>query len=334
MFGEIRVRFYEPSLAAEWKAFLANSNNGTLFHDLDFLAYHPADRFRQHNITFHRSGRLIALLPAAIETEADGREFLKSPYGASIGGLVLPAVLKTAEMLEIVERLQDYVAARGLAGVELRIGPSAYQREPNELQPFSLMVRGFTLVHRWLLYMVPLGGPRETLLERLLSKGKRYGVRAKLRKGLAPREADADKLEEFYRLLTASRARLQTRPTHTYAELADLIHRLPERVRLFLCAYEGMEIAGVLAFMLNDVVADAFYICDSHEHRELRGTGVLMAHVVERMAAEGLRYLDLGPSVSDTHFNRGVVSFKEEFGAQGFCRDTWRWERPARCAGQ
>lgn len=34
------IRPYGPEDAIAWKALLAQSNNATLFHDLDFLAYH------------------------------------------------------------------------------------------------------------------------------------------------------------------------------------------------------------------------------------------------------------------------------------------------------
>ncbi len=322
----ISIQPYESSQATEWKTFLSRSNNGTLFHDLDFLAYHPADRFQVRNLLFYESSRLVALLPSAIEMEADGRRFLKSPYGASIGGFVLPPALKVGTMLQIVKELQSYVIAQGLAGLELRIGPNAYLRQPDDLVPFSLMAQRFTLAHRWLLFMVPLEGPRDTLLDRLLSKAKRYDVRANMKKGLQPREVGAGKLDDFLRLLSETHARLGTCTTHSREELADLLGRLPGRVRLFLCAYEGTEIAGVMVFMLNNIVANTFYICESEAHKKLCGPAVLIAHIIEQMAIEGLRYVDLGPSVSDVHFNRGVVFFKEGFAARGFCRETWRWE--------
>lgn len=34
------IRPYRPEDATAWKALLADSNNATLFHDLEFLAYH------------------------------------------------------------------------------------------------------------------------------------------------------------------------------------------------------------------------------------------------------------------------------------------------------
>jgi hypothetical protein len=321
----IRVERYKPTRATEWKQFLANSNNGTLFHDLDFLNYHRPGKFETHHLLFLENDILRALLPAAIEVD-DGNLFLKSPYGASIGGFVLPSDLKVGTMLQIVRELQNYVLAQGLTGIELRIGPSTYLHSPDDLVSFSLMANRFALSHRWLLFMAPIEGPPETLLDRLLSKTKRYDVRANLKKGLQPREVDSGRLDDFFGLLSDTYERFGRLPTHSREELADLLSRVPGKLRLFLCAYEGIEIAGILLFVLNNIVANTFYICESEAHKKLCGPAVLVAHIIEKMAIEGFRYLDLGPSVSDIHLNQGVVFFKEGFGTRGFCRETWRWD--------
>jgi hypothetical protein len=277
---------------------------------------------------FYESGELIALLPAAIMTESDGRRFLKSPYGASIGGFVLPCGIGAAIVLDLVNQLQAYVVDLGLDGIEMRIGPSVYLRSPNNLLDFSLMARGFRLVKRWLLHIVPLGAPRTGFTDELFSKSKRYDVRSNLEKGLRPREVPANRINDFYDLLLETLSWHRSTPTHQKHEIEDLFRRVPGRVRLFLCAYEGVEVAGVLVFMLNELVAYTFYICNSYEHRNLCGPAVLIAHILERLAEEGLRYLDLGPSTfDDFSLNSGVAFFKEGLAAQGFCRDTWQWER-------
>ena len=41
----LRVEPLRPGEELAWAEFLAASENGTLFHDLQFLAYHPTGRF-------------------------------------------------------------------------------------------------------------------------------------------------------------------------------------------------------------------------------------------------------------------------------------------------
>jgi hypothetical protein len=326
---KIRVQPCHSSQAAEWKAFLTRSNNGVLFHDLDFLAYHPPDRFQVHNLMFYESDRLIALLPAAVEVEADGRRFLKSPYGASVGGLVLPPRLSVGTALELVSRLKNFAAAQRLQGIEMRIGPNVYLQEPNDLLSFSLMVSGFQLTHRWLSFVIPIGAAGPIPAAELLSSRMMRYVRANQKQGLSPREVEVDRLDDFYRILVENWARHRAWPTHDKSELARIFELVPGRVRLFLCAYHEAEIAGALVFVLNDRAAYTMYLCQSDQDRELHAPPVLMAYIIDRLARDGLKCLDMGPSASDQHLNSGTVFFKQSLGAQGFCRDTWRWESQA-----
>jgi hypothetical protein len=96
-------------------------------------------------------------------------------------------------------------------------------------------------------------------------------------------------------------------------------------VRIHLAMQDGVPIAGLLVFRLTPYVANAFYICRSSQQSGQHGAAFIIADTMERLAREGFRYLDLGPSASDLNFNKGVAFFKEGLGAFGQCRDRWRW---------
>jgi hypothetical protein len=276
---------------------------------------------------FRQDGEWLALLPAAIVVGDDGRKFVTSPFGASIGGFVLPLGQSVETTLTLVGRLKQHAASSTLDGVEMRLGPSIYMREPNENLGFALSANGFQLVRRWISHAVPLVKNPDDTSSRF-KRGKQRDIRAGLRRGLNPREAAVDKLAVFYELLTATKTRQGAKPTHSQEELADLFCRVPGRLRLFLCEKDGRELAGVLVFVLNDVAGFTFYICQDESNNGTFATTVLVAHVAQKLGAEGLRWLDLGPSSFDDYsLNSGLAFFKEGFGAHGFCRDTWRWDR-------
>ena len=92
----IEVRELEPGGQAAWKRFVEESNNGTLFHDLDFLAYHPPGKFRTCHLVFSEAGETIAVMPAAVE---DG--ILKSPYGASVEGWCCPPAIPRRKRVKL-----------------------------------------------------------------------------------------------------------------------------------------------------------------------------------------------------------------------------------------
>src|ERR1700740_2881334 len=82
------IRPYRPEDADAWKTFLGDSNNGTLFHDLDFLAYHPPGKYDFRHLIASRANGIEALIPGAVSKDG----VFVSLAGASIGG---PAVKKT-----------------------------------------------------------------------------------------------------------------------------------------------------------------------------------------------------------------------------------------------
>ena len=123
-----------------WQDFLAHSANGTLFHDLEFLGYHPPGRFRFHHLMLMRDGRPVALVPGGLEGSEE-RPVFCSPLGASIGGLVVAAGLHAEIALQMVEALQNYARERGWAGIRITLPPSYYSFQTAGLIGFALFYR-------------------------------------------------------------------------------------------------------------------------------------------------------------------------------------------------
>ena len=97
----VRIEKYTEDKKQIWNFFVKNSNNGTLFHDLDFLSYHPEDRFNEHHLMFYRKDNLISVMPMAL-SETDGKKVAKSPYGGSYGGIITDEQLKYRHSEEII----------------------------------------------------------------------------------------------------------------------------------------------------------------------------------------------------------------------------------------
>jgi hypothetical protein len=316
------IRPYRPEDAAAWKTFLQDSNNGTLFHDLEFLAYHPPDKYDFRHLVALRGTHIEAVIPGALT--ADG--IFVSSAGASIGGPAVKKSMPPEAGMHLVEALQVYCKYLGWRGIEITLPPPVYNDQPDQIIEFALQVRGFQLIHRSMPLLIPLDHKTDDYYQRLFRPSHRSKVRAGRRKGVGVAETGIEGLEGFLELLAETHARLGSLPTHTPEEIESLFHRLPGRVRIWSAKLEETTIASVLLFVLNRNICNTFYICDSAAHREFHGVTVLLAEAIDVLAKRGFRYIDLGPSASGAHFNRGVVSFKESLGARAFCRDRWRWQ--------
>lgn len=327
---DVRLAGHED--ASVWKQFLANSSNGTLFHDLDFLRYHPPGRFQVHNLILSADNKVIALLPGSLVSGSNGRPILRSPYGASFGGFVVGKRLALRHALRLVESLKDYAIQSRLGGIELILGPAHYAEPPHDLFAFALPASGFRLRQRWLNPMIPLTSDPEQALAVVSSKRK-SSIRVASRDGVEVKECGPELLPEFYEVLKENRARHGAVPTHTLEELRSIFELVPDRVRLFLCVRGADLLGGTVVFELN---AQAVYsFCPAHRDcfKEHQPAAVLLYRVLQHYGSRGIRYLDLGPTGS-YHFdesqltlNAGNAFFKEEMGGVAFHRDCWAWEQ-------
>jgi hypothetical protein len=316
------IRRYGPEDAIAWKALLADSNNATLFHALDFPSYHPPGKYDFRHLVALRGTRIEAVIPGALS--ADG--LFCSPAGASVGGPAMRSSIPAEACLHLVEALQAYSKSEGWRGVEITLPPPVYNDEPDQMMEFALHVKGFQLVDRSMPLLIPLDREKGDHYPHLFRQSQRSYVRACRKKGVVVTETGLEGLEEFLQLRDETYARLDALPTHNPEEIESLFHCLTARLRIWSAKLEETTIASVLLFVLNRNICNAFYICDRASYREFHGVTVLFATAIDVLARRGFRYVDLGPSASSAHFNRGVVSFKESLGARPFCRDRWRWQ--------
>jgi len=321
-----RLRFGDE---AQWQQLVATSPNATLFHDLEFLRYHPADRFRFQHLMVRRDGKTIAALPGGLVGDPAHPVFT-SPVGASVGGpaLTQPGV-RAAIVGDIVAALQDHARRERWAGIEITLPPAIYHPDVGELVSFALFAAGFRLAHRWLSHILPLIPGDTECFERTFLKREIGPVRAARRRDVQVVECGLDGLDRFLRVFDDTYARHGVTATHSAAEIADLLARLPDRVRIHLALLADIPIGGLLVFRLTRRVATTFYICSSTEHVAEHGAVAAIADLMTRLCADGFSHLDLGPSASDLNFNSGLVFFKEGLGAAGHCRDRWRWDTGA-----
>ena len=322
---ELTIRPLRTEEREAWNDHVAASNNGTLFHDLDFLAYHPAGRFDFRHLVALRGDRIEAVIPGAVRPDG----IFASPAGASVGGPVVTRSLRLHGALEVIERLQAHSRTQDWRGIEFTLAPAVYDNEPNQLIDFALHAAGFKLVHRAMPLLLPLRHSQSARYQNLFTQSRRSYVRASRRKGVRVLKAKSEAAPAFLDLLQETYGRLDRPPTHTSDEIMDLCRRLPDRIQIWLAWIDDIAIAGILLFILNRNVCCTFYICDRGSHRQYHGSTVLIADLIDILGDQDFRYLDLGPSASNTHLNRGVLYFKESLGARGFCRDTWRWDARA-----
>jgi hypothetical protein len=312
--------------ADAWHTFLLRSANGTLFHDLNFLAYHPPERFRFQHLLIRNGAAIVALVPGGLVNTEEGLIW-RSPLGASVGGPVVLGRPRLAFLLDLVAAMQRHARCQGWFGIDMALPPAAYHAEVGDLIGFALFRQGFRERHRWICPMIDVArlAPGTAPATALFERRQADALRAALRNGAAAVEAGVDGLDQFAPVFRETYARHGVNPTHTLAEMEHLLHNFPDRLRIILARQEGVVTAGILVMQLTPAVATTFYICSAANRARSQGPLVAIAQCLEGLGRRGCRWLDLGPSGSDTRLNPGVMFFKEGLGAVGHCRSQWFW---------
>jgi hypothetical protein len=298
-----------------WEEFVAQANNGTIFHSLAFLDYHPAHRFKNHHLIIKERGNIIAVFPAVEEDKT-----IISHKGASYGGFVFKDGLGIHTIYLMVEHTAAYLKKQGYEKIILTQPPLIYYRNPHQYLDFALLKNGFEYVRREVTAVIKLGAgdPLATFhgdARRSTKKAIREGVKVMISEDYA----------EFYKILKHNLSmRHNVTPTHSLNELMKLQKIFPQRIRLFGAYLEGKMLGGIVVFEANAKVILAFYISHDAKYQNYRPVNLLFYEVIKWGRSQGYKYLDLGTFTLNMDPNWGLGRFKENFSARGFLRDTYQ----------
>ncbi len=316
--SELSVRRYDGDPAA-WDDFVERSNNGTIFHRTDFLAYHGG-RFAavEHPLAWFKGDALHAVMPLAIAEEG-GVRVARSPYGGSYGGIVVGPELGLKRAEEIVGGLFDALREAAVRRLVVTPTPGLNFALPHDYLNFWLLKHGARAAMSELTSYIETSGEP---LERFTYAAVKAIRKAKANGVVVEESTDAS---PFYEILSANRAKIGAAPTHTLDEVRWLLRELPDRIKLFVATREGIPIAGSLVFRVNARVLLDFYWAHLDEYQEFRPVSLLVHEITRWAHGAGIRYFDFGTQTVRMEPIEGSTRFKETFGAVGVFRTTYEW---------
>ncbi len=303
----------------EWDNFVDNSDNGTIFHKREFLAYHPADRFKDASFVVFKDNKLLAVYTAAV-VEREGKKVLASHPGASYGSFVYNSNLNFKEAHAMVDILIEYAETLKVDRIQLTLPPIIYQTKYSNYIDFAMVRNGFTYLKRDVSSIVQLDFKADELLSTYRAEA-RTAVKKSIKQGVEI--VECENFREYYEILKKNlKLRHNVSPAHTRDELIKLKKMFPAKIRLWGAFLKDKLIAGVCNFSANPKVVLAFYISHDEEYQEYRAVNLLFYEIMKRYKEEGFRFLDFGIFTVNMEPNWGLGRFKENFGARGIFRDS------------
>lgn len=315
----ITIQRYQTSQRQNWNKLILLGNNGTLFHQREFLGYHAPGKIQDYSLLFFKKEIPFVPFPAAEKT-INGDKWLVSHPGASMGSFVVPEDLSVADSFLLVETLIDFAKNNQFKGIKITLPPIVYQKRPSNYMDFALLKSGFNYAKREVSSLLFL----ENSIDKNLKKFKdthRRAVKKALKMGVEVRQTED--FDSFYDILKQNlKIRHGVTPTHTLDELKYLHELFPTQIHLIAAYVNQTMIAGVVNFVINDRVVLAFYISHNEQFQEYRAVNLLFYKTFEWAIEEKYLIFDFGIFTVNEVPNMGLGRFKENFGSSGIFRDT------------
>ena len=315
----ITVTKYSHDQEKDWNRILDSGNGSTLFHDLNFLAYH-GNRFKNnlHHLIFFKGETPFGIMPLALFEEG-GLLVGKSPYGASYGGPIFNNLMGYSESMKVVSALVDYFQSQKIKKCRITFPICICYQQFSQTFLLALLEHGFTCINRDISNAVVL---HDSLVEDMDKRARNMARKALKNNVKIVKNGD---LNDFWDVLIKTYHKLGKNPTHSIEEFKWLITRFPGRIFVDIAYLENQPIAGIGHFGINSRVDSSFYLCQDPEKQYLQGLSLLIFETIQYSKEKGYQWFDFGTSSVNMIGRENLFSFKESFGAVGFFRETYEW---------
>jgi hypothetical protein len=309
----IEIVRYEPKHKPDWDDLLEISRIDTFLFKRDFMEYH-SDRFHDCSFLIYRKNKLEALIPGNLS----GTTWY-SHQGLTYGGLVSTKKLLTNDVLQIFEKLNEYLRSLHIKEVIIKPAPHIYHNCPSEEELYILFRNEAQRISCNI---------SSTIYQKNkipFIESRKSGIRKSVREGMEIIESI--EFEEFWVLLEENLKRTHgKKPVHTLREIHQLKKSFPENIKLFCSVYENRVIGGALLFIMKRLV-HVQYISASAEGKRLGALDLLFHELINNYFTD-CPVFDFGQSTEENgnYLNEGLIFQKEGFGGRGIVYETYKYK--------
>ncbi len=318
MLNKLNVKKYTDVDKEEWDSFVLNDSvNGTFLQTMNFLNYHPSDRFKDESIMVYDDNRLVAVAPGCRLID-DGKECFFSHKGTSYGGILIKRKFYNVERtMEIISCIDEYLLSR-FERVIFKITPDLFCKENSDLLQYGLKHYGYTNYDELSSYVDLSEFPLN--VEDKFDRNKKRNIKKCIDRGLTFRELETkEEISEFHRLLTINLQKYNHTPIHSLPDLYDLkFNREYDNIQFFGAFEQNEIVAAGMMFCFDGTVFHAQNLSYDYHMEDYSPISYLYYKVIEYGKKQGYSYLSWGISTEDCGkvINYGLIRNKESYGSK------------------
>jgi hypothetical protein len=304
----IHIHKYSSSQKMEWNHFLGGSKNGVFLFNRDYMEYH-SKRFVDFSLMIYEGGKLVALLPANIDSDR-----LITHGGLTFGGFITDQHMKAALMIKIFDATIEYLKENKVKKMIYKTSPYIYHIYPSDEDLYALFRKGARLVRRDVSSTIFLEN------QHLIQKNRLQSIKKAELSGIVVKECTD--MANFWRILQSNLERkYNKKPVHSLQEMQYLQEKFPQNIRLFASYKDNIMRAGVLVYESFNVAHTQYIAKDIYD--KVQGSlDILLSDLITAYSSSK-KYFDFGMSNENEglYLNENLIFFKEGFGARSIVYD-------------
>ena len=307
----IEIIKYQTENREGWDKFITTAKNGHFMFYRDYMEYH-SDRFADYSLMFYDNNKLLAVLPASINNN-----IVTSHGGLTFGGIISSLQMSTNRMVEIFERLIDFLKTEKLTELVYKPVPSIYHIIPSDEDLYALFINNAELYRRDVSSTILMENKKK------YSKGRKSSIKQAIKNGLDVRQSfDFKSFMEIEKSLLNKKFGVD--PVHTGKEMTMLAKLFPNNIKLFMAFKKDKPLGGVIIYE-NKQTAHCQYISTTEEGKELGAVDIIINYLLTDYYKD-VKYFDFGISTEKEgkYLNQNLIRNKESFGASATVYDFYK----------
>jgi hypothetical protein len=315
---ELRLVRYSEDYFNRWNEFVESSNNGTIFHRLDFLAYHK-EKFsgNEHHLIILKGDQIFAVFPMAVFDTGKGR-IARSPYGGSYGGFVTRKPTNYYLSNKIVTLLIEYLKEIAVSEIFVTLPPAIFETIHSDTLFFSFLENGFLIVNSDVSSIVALENWRD---ESKMFSSREKNIIRKTKKAEVILKS-TQQIDDFWNILGKNYQKIGVQPTHSFEEWKYLCEKFPDKFCNDVAYLANKPIAAIGHIQVNKFTDTTFYLCSDHEYNKTQALTKLIYSAILQAKRKNFKWFNLGTSSLNMIAYGNIFRFKESFGTIGIFRHT------------
>jgi len=298
-----------PLQDSRWESFIQRHPQASVFHCTRWLrALQTTYGYDPLVVTTCSANAPLTngLVFCRVRSWLTGRRFVSLPFSDHCQ----PLVNNSCELDDLLLHMKRYVDAGEWKYIEIR--PTSYQ--PGSQTGFSESIA-------YSFHRLDLRKSEQELFQSFHKNCVRRKIRRAEREQLVCEEGTSESLlQKFYELLVITRRR-QHLPPQPLSWFRALVAEFGDSLKIRVASKDDLSIASILTITHKKSMVYKYGCSDARFHK-VGGMAFLFWHAIQEAKERQLEEFEMGRSDSG---NRGLISFKEHWGAVGTHLSYWTY---------